>query len=174
MKLIVLNSTNKFRFNCVLFARSKCPPLPFGLWTLGNKINIINSYTPLVGEVAVMRVGLWGHVGIVKTVRGSQITITEANYKFGKITERTGTKEEFRIVGYFCPDNLIPIKPDMPNLNFKPSTRLVPLFRLKFPDKCEHPDARLYTTSNSEVKGCIKKWGFKFESCLGFIYAPRK
>jgi len=100
--LIVLNNTEKNRFNCVLWARGKKPNLPFGLFTLCDKIMIINSYTPRIGSVAVMNVGLpWGHLGIVKSFENGMLTIQEANFKLGKITERWGTFEDLKILGFF-------------------------------------------------------------------------
>ncbi len=90
--------------NCVLFARHYVPSLPFGLWTLGDKKKIINAYTPTVGNVAIMSVGLWGHVGIVTGISGNIITIKEANYKTCKITERAGMATELKIIGYFNPN----------------------------------------------------------------------
>ncbi len=92
------------RYNCVKFARRYVPSLPFGLWTLTDKKKIINSYAPTVGDVAIMSVGLFGHVGVVQEISGEIITIKEANYKTGQITERSGTASELKIVGYFNPN----------------------------------------------------------------------
>ena len=100
--LIVLNSTDKNRFNCVKWAREKKPDLSFGLWTIGDKKDIINSCNPEIGAVAVMNVGLpWGHLGIVEDFGDGMVVIQEANFKFGKITERSGTPAELKILGYF-------------------------------------------------------------------------
>ena len=100
--LIVLNSTEKNRFNCVLWAREKKPNLPFGLWTIYDKIKIVNSCTPEIGSVAVMNCGLpWGHLGIVKDFQNGIIIINEANFRTGKITERSGTSADLKILGYF-------------------------------------------------------------------------
>jgi GH25 family lysozyme M1 (1,4-beta-N-acetylmuramidase) len=68
-----------------------------------GKRKIINAYTPTVGDVAIMTVGFFGHVGIVQEINGEIITIKEANYKTGSITERQGTASELKIVGYFNP-----------------------------------------------------------------------
>jgi hypothetical protein len=106
-KLLTLNSTDKNRFNCVLFARSMVPSLPFGLWTIWNKKKIINSQTSRVGTVAIMNVGLpWGHVGVViaRTESGKYKTVREANFQSGKVTERTGTTTELKILGYYDPE----------------------------------------------------------------------
>lgn len=104
IRSLILNVKDKNRWNCVLFARSRCPKLPFGLWTIKDKKKICNDNTPRVGSVAVMNVGLpWGHVGIVTAVGKNHITIQEANFKIGKITERHNTIANLKIVGYFNP-----------------------------------------------------------------------
>lgn len=103
--LIVLNETDKNRCNCVLYARSRVPKLPYGLWTLGNKKAIINSHKAKIGSVAIINVGWpWGHVAIVTNTIHYKIIIQEANYKSCKITERCGTEEELKILGYFDPN----------------------------------------------------------------------
>jgi len=100
--LIILNDTDKNRFSCVLWAREKKPDLPFGLWTIGDKRGIINSCMPKIGAVAVMNTGLpFGHLGIVQGFNDDIIIIHEANFKLGKITERSGTPAELKILGYF-------------------------------------------------------------------------
>jgi hypothetical protein len=49
-----------------------------------------------------MNVGLpWGHLGIVKSFENGMLTIQEANFKLGKITERWGTFEDLKILGFF-------------------------------------------------------------------------
>lgn len=106
----ILNATDPNRWNCVFFVRARVPRLPFGLWTLADKKKIINDHTPRVGSVAIMNVGLpWGHVGIIMKVGTQHLTILEANYKYGKITERHGNTTDLRILGYF-------------NQNFKQAT----------------------------------------------------
>ena len=100
--LIFLNIYPKNKCNCVKWARDHKPNLPFGLWTIGDKKKIINSHEPKIGAVAIMNVGLpFGHVGIVKDFKYRRITIREANFKFCEITERIGTAEELKILGYF-------------------------------------------------------------------------
>lgn len=100
--LRVINDTDKNRFNCVLWARQKCASLPFGLWTIWDKRKIINSRKARVGAVAIINVGLpIGHVAIVSAIGSNHITIQEANYKTGKITERHGSESELKILGYF-------------------------------------------------------------------------
>ena len=103
--LIVLNDTDKNRYNCVKWVRERVPNLPFGLWTIINKKNIINSHKAKIGRVAIMNVGLpWGHVGLITSKGSDRIVIQEANYKMGKITERQGTEKELKILGYFNPN----------------------------------------------------------------------
>ena len=100
----IINRTDKNRCNCVLYARSKVPSLPFGLWTIGDKNKIINSRKPEKGSVAIMSVGLpAGHVGVVVKVGSNHLTIQEANFKSCKITERHDTAKNFHITGYFKP-----------------------------------------------------------------------
>jgi hypothetical protein len=102
MYLVYLNIADQNKCNCVKFARSLMPQLPFGLWTILDKRKIINSHLAKIGRVAIMNVGMpWGHVGVVVAKNGNLITIREANYKFCKITERTGTEAELKIIGYF-------------------------------------------------------------------------
>lgn len=106
IKTIVLNEKNDLRFNCVKYARTLVPSLPSGLWTIKDKKKIINDKKSKIGSVAIMNEGMpWGHVGVVidRTGQGQFKTIREANYKMGKITERTGTTAELKILGYFNP-----------------------------------------------------------------------
>ena len=102
--LRVMNATDTNRWNCVKYARSRCASLPFGLWTLADKRKIINSAQPRAGCVAIINVG-WpvGHVAFVTNKDGRNITIQEANYKYGKITERCGTEKTLKILGYYDP-----------------------------------------------------------------------
>lgn len=99
----VLNTSDPNRFNCVKYVRARVKTLPYGLWTITDKRKIINSHTPKVGNVTIMNTGFGGHVAIVTFVGKKQITIREANYKHGKVTERHGTKSSLKIVGYFRP-----------------------------------------------------------------------
>lgn len=102
--LRVKNTTDKDRFNCVKYVRARVPNLPYGLWTINDKKKIINSHKAKHGRVAIMNIGLpWGHVGIVTEANNDRIVIKEANFCFGKITERQGTEKDLKIVGYFNP-----------------------------------------------------------------------
>ena len=102
MSILILNETDPNRFNCVKYARARRLDLPFGLWNIFDKIRIINSCKPEPGAVAVMSDGMpWGHLGIVQYIKSEIIVITEANFKFGKITQRAGRQKELKILGYF-------------------------------------------------------------------------
>lgn len=99
-----MNKSEQWRCNCVKYARSMVPKLPYGLFTLNNKKCVINACNPKVGSVAIMNIGLpWGHVGVVEYVGKHHITIREANFQSCAITERHNTEEELRIIGYFQP-----------------------------------------------------------------------
>ena len=70
------------RNNCVMFARYKLPSLPYGLTSYQDKINIINSYTAIAGEVAITPGNSsYGHVAYVESVSGNTITIIEGGVK---------------------------------------------------------------------------------------------
>lgn len=100
----ILKEKSIYACNCVLYARSKVPSLPHGLWTLNDKKKIINKKYPRAGWVAVISVGLpWGHVAVVRKRGKNHITIVEANYKTCRITERHDTEKNLKIVGYFKP-----------------------------------------------------------------------
>ncbi|MDH4129292.1 MAG: hypothetical protein OEV44_11085 [Spirochaetota bacterium] len=112
----ILNTTDKNKCNCVLWLRDRLPELPTGLWTLDDKEAIINSQTPVVGSGAMCADGVWfthegkkvfsGHVALVTKVKDDLLTIQEANYKSCTITEREGTKDKLKIVGFFVPERL--------------------------------------------------------------------
>jgi len=91
--------------NCVFYARDKVPGLPTGLVTLVDKENIINSQDPQKGDVAIMAIGEYGHVGVVKSIMSEgRIEIKEANYKSCRKTVRNGTEREMSIIGYWSPN----------------------------------------------------------------------
>jgi len=102
--LKILNETDANKCNCVLYARSRVPQLPFELFTMADKKKIVNQQNPKINDVAIMNIGLpAGHVGIVVFVGRTHLTIQEANYKTCKITERHDTPVAFRIIGYYRP-----------------------------------------------------------------------
>ena len=103
-----------FNGECVAYARQKVPSLPSGLYTLADKKKVINSRTCKAGSVAIIDVGNYGHVAVVEKCDSSgstqSITITEANYKPGKITRRQSkvskiskAESELKILGYYRP-----------------------------------------------------------------------
>ena len=96
-------SDDMYKDNCVLWARAyRIPDLPFGLWTLNDKIAIINDYTASPGCAAVIQTAS-GHIAYVKSVDGDIITIEEANWGKAWITTASGTEEDLRIIGYYNP-----------------------------------------------------------------------
>jgi len=112
----IINKTDLYKCNCVLWLRVVLPELPTGLWTLDDKRAIINSSKPVVGSGAMSSDGVWfthegkkvfsGHVAFVKKVDKDVITIREANYRSCTVTEREGTMKELKLIGFFVPDRL--------------------------------------------------------------------
>jgi hypothetical protein len=101
---LIINDTDPNRWNCVKYVRARVPNLPFGLWNIWNKIKIIDSHKAKVGRVAIIKTDTpWGHLAIITGKGSNRIVIQEANFKLGKITERQGTPEDLKIVGYFNP-----------------------------------------------------------------------
>lgn len=98
----ILSSINPLGWNCVLYARSRMPGLPFGLWTYADKVKIINHRKPEKGDIAIIKTNqIWGHVAVVTKIGSLHTTIQEGNWKTGKITERHDTPYALRITGYF-------------------------------------------------------------------------
>ena len=95
--------------DCVLYARSIVPSLPYGLFTQKDKARIINANTPKAGYVAIHsynHVSVLTHVDAVPLPLGGVsiiVTLTEANFVSCKITTRKGTPAQLGIVGYFRP-----------------------------------------------------------------------
>jgi hypothetical protein len=99
--------------NCVYYARSVVPDLPTGLFTYEDKVSKLLSgnknatTTPSVGSVAVIKTQFpEGHVGVVKSVTGDNVVISETNYKTGQYSERTLPKNHPSITGYWNSPNL--------------------------------------------------------------------
>ncbi len=111
---------------CVLYARSKVPALPYGLITLQDKLAIKNSNSCRAGTIAIMdygikikdpKTGLYvpvGHVAYVEGCHSSStsgaIRVTETNFKAGYKTERRAStttlqaaQTELKILGYYDP-----------------------------------------------------------------------
>ena len=90
--------------NCVLFARSRQPRLPYGLTYWSSKVNVINTQTPRAGCVAMIYTGSsYGHVAYVRSVTSTSVSLAEANWVHGACTSRTVARSYSRIRGYFCP-----------------------------------------------------------------------
>jgi hypothetical protein len=90
--------------NCVLYARCRQHALPYGLTTYADKVSHINSHTPHVGCVAVIKSSSsYGHVAYVNSVSGGTVHIDEANWISGHCGTRSGTASGLHITGYICP-----------------------------------------------------------------------
>lgn len=102
---LILSEKEKNGDNCVKWARDYVPSLPFGLFTIEDKKKVINSKKAKAGNVAIINIGLpVGHVAVVAKVGSNHITIKEANYRTGKITERHGQEKDLKVLGYFEPN----------------------------------------------------------------------
>ena len=111
---------------CVLYARSKVPTLPYGMITLQDKLAIKNSSSCKAGTIAIMdygvkikdpKAGLYVPVGHMAYVEGCHSTssngairVTETNFSAGRKTERRASNSslvaaqtELKILGYFDP-----------------------------------------------------------------------
>ncbi len=99
---------SSIRNNCVFFCRKVSPTLPTGLYSLKDKINIVNAKTASVGSTAIIDTGdTTGHVATVEKINADgTITIAEANWKTDAngrktINRRTGTPEQLKVRGYW-------------------------------------------------------------------------
>jgi len=102
---IILSNKEKNSDNCVKWARQFVPNMPFGLFTFTDKKNIINSKKAKVGSIAIIETDKKiGHVAVVIWVGKNHITIKEANFKTGKITQRHDTEKDLKVLGYFNPE----------------------------------------------------------------------
>lgn len=103
---------NSLPGNCVLYARSLVPQLPYNLTTYNQKKAIINHRFPRVGSVAIMPVSgsSYGHVAVVDNVAirsdgGFLLTLKESNWTSCQITTAYNVTPESRsIEGYFDPN----------------------------------------------------------------------
>lgn len=103
----IIKAKDNYKYNCVLWVRQRVPSLPFGLWTLSDKKKIINTSKRKKGHVAIIDNGqITGHVALVIKKGLSHITILEANWVAGQITERHGKPKDLKILGYFNPKKL--------------------------------------------------------------------
>lgn len=92
--------------NCVSYARCRRreagKDLPHGLTYWEAKEALVNTHTPAVGAVAVIKTSsAYGHMAYVVGVNGDQITIEEGNWPNGSCGRRTGTVEKLHIVGFY-------------------------------------------------------------------------
>ena len=73
-----------------------------GAWLYNAKsMGYYTGKTPKVGAIIVTAESWWGHVGIVESVSGSSITISEMNYeRWGKVDRRTLSSGSRVIKGY--------------------------------------------------------------------------
>ena len=105
--------TNDIKSNCVAFARYMVPNLPSGLYSIGDKRAIINTYSPAVGSIAITYGNNpdgsvnydteVGHVAYVEAVNGDQITTLNGGWGI-HIERITGTAAEQGIIGYWSPN----------------------------------------------------------------------
>ena len=99
--------------NCVAFARYKVPSLPSGLYSMQDKINIINSHTPEAGVIAITSGNSsYGHVAYVESVSGGTVVTLNGGFSGsgldGHIVRIAGTESEQGIVGYWKPNGSNP------------------------------------------------------------------
>lgn len=92
--------------NCVAFARHMVSGLPGGLWTLEDKLAIVNSQTPAVGSIAITNGNSSnGHVAYVEAVNGNTITTLNGGFEDGShIWRITSTPAEQGVRGYWNPN----------------------------------------------------------------------
>lgn len=89
----VINALDPNGDNCVLFARRFVPNLPTGLFTKEDKQAAVKKYGSTdmsqvkEGDAILTGEGTAGHVAIVAKKNGNKITLKEANYKSGMVTE---------------------------------------------------------------------------------------
>lgn len=89
----VVNQNDPNGDNCVLFARRFVPNLPTGLYTKADKQAAVQKYGSTdmsqvkVGDAVLTGEGSVGHVVVVTAINGTTITLKEANYKSGMVTE---------------------------------------------------------------------------------------
>jgi len=85
--------------NCVKYARTIVPNLPFGLVSKEDKVNAINfaekegfgstnANLAQVGDAILTKEGSWGHAAVIKGIdpETGEFILEEANYKSGQVT----------------------------------------------------------------------------------------
>lgn len=73
-----------------------------GTWLYNAKaMGYYTGKTPRVGSIIVTAESWWGHVGVVESVSGGSVTISEMNYdRWGKVNRRTLSTSSRVIKGY--------------------------------------------------------------------------
>jgi len=73
-----------------------------GAWIYNAKaMGYYTGKTPKAGAIIVTAESWWGHVGIVESVKGGSVTISEMNYeRWGKVNRRTLSSSSRVIKGY--------------------------------------------------------------------------
>ena len=106
--MTVVDANNANGDNCVLYLRSTGSEMPYGLYTIQDKVNAVakagsrDMSKIKVGDVIATSEGDWGHVARVKAINGEKLILEEANYKPGKVTVgRTIDRNDRSILGYF-------------------------------------------------------------------------
>lgn len=155
------NLPANIRTNCVAFARYKVPSLPGGLTYKQDKINIINSYTPSVGAIAITEGDqpTYGHVAYVEAVNGNQITTLNGGFTGGRITRITGTASEQKVLGYWVPNG----------------GGTTPVSFSWSDERCEYDtiNAFFYAKANTNVSGSFTQAGFTLWDESGNVVATK-
>ena len=95
---INLEPTGFNPYSCISFAKSV---LGHSQSKWGNASEITpNSDEPSIGAVVLLDEGKFGHIGVVIDFTRTEITITEANWIPGIVTERTLKRNNPKIRGY--------------------------------------------------------------------------
>ena len=164
--------TSDIKENCVQFARYMVPSLPYGLTEKADKVAIINTYTPVIGSIAITHGNnpdgsvdedsYYGHVAYVESVNGNQITTLNGGFSTGRITRITGTPEEQGVIGYWNPGGGIVTPPVESSLSWSNSD-------------CQ-PDASnvyVYIEADSNVSGSFTEAGITVWNDNGDVVAQK-
>lgn len=96
-------------FSCVEFAKSYLG-IKNQSWGFAGRMQP-NTDIPFVGAVVLTTEG-GGHAAVITAINDSVLSIIEANYKPGAITQRVLTVTDPRIRGYYDPrSNAVPVVP---------------------------------------------------------------
>jgi len=104
--------------NCVKFARTNVPNLPYGLYSKQDKINAVNyavnegfggkgGVDAQIGDAILTSEGNVGHAAVVIDIDpNGNLVLAEANYKPGQVTKgRTISRDDPTIYGYVSTTN---------------------------------------------------------------------